>query len=99
MNEVIQDLKQVAAYLDDAIVFDSDLVAHVHTIRSLFERLRQHNLKRSPSKARLGATDARFLGHSISPPGFRPNAEKVSALINMSINAPGCEAGPCTDGW
>ena len=39
MNEVIQDLKQVAAYLDDAIVFDSDPVANVQTIRSLFERL------------------------------------------------------------
>ena len=39
MNEVIQDLKRVAAYLDDAIVFDSDPVANVQTIRSLFERL------------------------------------------------------------
>ena len=39
INEVIKDLKQGVAYLDDAIVFDSDLVAHVRTIRSLFERL------------------------------------------------------------
>ena len=31
---------------------------------------------------RLGATDANFLGHSISPAGLRPHAEKVSALIN-----------------
>ena len=67
INEVIKGLKQVAAYLDDVIVVDSDLVAHVRTIRSFFERLRKHNLKLSPSKARLGATDANFLGHSISP--------------------------------
>ena len=40
INEVINDLKRVAAYLDDVIVFDSDPVAHVRTIRSLFERLR-----------------------------------------------------------
>ena len=99
INEVIKYFKQVAAYHDDVNVFDSDPIEHVQMIRSLIERLRKHNLKGSPSKARLGATDARFLGHSISPPGFRPNAEKVSALINMSINAPGCEAGPCTDGW
>ena len=45
INEVIKDLKQVAAYLDDVIVFDSDPIAHVQTIRSLFERLRQHNLE------------------------------------------------------
>ena len=51
INEVIKDLKQVASYLDDVIVFDSDPVAHVWTIRSLSEHLRKHNLKLSPSKA------------------------------------------------
>ena len=52
INEVIKGLKQVAAYLDDAIVFDSDPVAHVRTFLSLFERLRKHNLKLSLSKAK-----------------------------------------------
>ena len=33
----------------------------------------------------MGATDANFLGHSISPVGLRPNAEKVSALVNMPM--------------
>ena len=64
INEVIKSLKQVAAHLDDVIVFDSDPVAHIRTI------LRKHNLKLSPLKARLGATDANFLGHSISPAGL-----------------------------
>ena len=75
----------MAAYLNDVIVFASDPIAHVQTIRSLFERLRKHNIKISPSNARLGVTDANFLGHSISPAGLRPNAEKVSALINMPM--------------
>ena len=85
INEVINGLKQVAAYLDDVIVFDSDPIAHVQTIRSLFERLREHNRKLSPSKARLDATDANFPGHSITPAGLRLNAENVSALINMPM--------------
>ena len=34
INVVIKDLKQVVAYLDDVIVFDSDPIAHVQTIRS-----------------------------------------------------------------
>ena len=73
---MIKGLKQVAAYLYYVIVLDYDPVPHVRTIRSLFERLRKHNLKLSPSKGRLGATDANFLGHYISPAGLRPNAEK-----------------------
>ena len=85
INEVIKNLKQVAPYLDDVIVFDSDPVAHVRTSRSLFERLRKHNLKLFPTKARWSATDANFLGHFISPAGPRPNAEKLSALTNMPM--------------
>ena len=85
INEAIKDFQQVAAHLDDVILLDSDPIAHVQTIQSLFERLRKHNLKLSPSKARLGATDANFLGHSISPAGLRPNAEKVSALTKMPM--------------
>ena len=34
INEVIKHFKQVAAYLDDVIVFESDPIAHVQTIRS-----------------------------------------------------------------
>ena len=47
--------------------------------------VRSNGLKLSPSKARLGATDAAFLGHSISPAGVRPNAEKVLALTLMPM--------------
>ena len=83
LNEGIKDLKQVADYFDDVVVFASDPIAHIQMIRSLF-RLLKNNLKFSPSKARLGATDVNIWGQSISPSGLRPNAEKVSALTNMS---------------
>ena len=85
INEVTKGLEQVAAYLDDVIVFDSDPSTHVKAIGALFERLRKNNLKLSPMKARLGVTDADSLGHSISPAGVCPNAEKVSASTLMSM--------------
>ena len=79
VNKVTKRLEEVAAYLDDVIVSDSDPTAHVKTVRALFKRLRKHNLKLSPSKARLGDTGADFMGHSISPAGVRQNAEMVPA--------------------
>ena len=85
----------MAAYFDGVIVFGSDPIAHLQTIRSLFERLRKH-LKLSPLNARIGATDANFLGQSISPAGLRPNAEKVSALVNTTM--PPDVKRPSTDG-
>ena len=83
LYEVIKSLEQVAAYLDDVIVFDSDPMAHVKAMCTLFERVRKHILKFSPSKACLGATDADFFGHSISLAGVRPNEDKISALVKM----------------
>ena len=80
---VIKGLAQVAAYLGDVIVFDSDPTARVKTMQALFQRLRKQNFKLSPSKARLGATDANCLGRSIMPAGISPNAEKVSALMKI----------------
>ena len=85
INEGIKGLEQVVAYLDDVLVFDSDRTAHAKTIHALFERLRKHSLKLSPSKASLGATDADFLGHSLTLAGVRPNAEKVSVFIKVSM--------------
>ena len=85
INEVTKGLEQVAAHLDNAIVYESDPSAHLKTIRALFEQLRKHNLMLSPSKARLSATYADFLGHFISPAGVRPNADKASALSLMPM--------------
>ena len=85
INEVIKGLANVAAYLDDVIVFDPDPSAHVPTITGPFKQLRKHNLKRSPSKAKIGATVADFSSHTISPAGIRPNASKVAALTKMPM--------------
>ena len=83
ISEVLKGLKQVAAYLDDVIVFDSDPTAHVQNMRALFKRLRNNNLTFSPLKARLGATDADVFSHPISHAGVRPNADKISAFTKM----------------
>ena len=98
INQVITGLEQVAAYLDDVVAFDSDPTAHVKTMRALFERLRKHNLKFSRSQAHLGATDADFLGHSISPAGagVRPNADKFR--LDHNAHAGGSQAGACPAG-
>lgn len=80
IHEAIKGVGKVAGYLDDVIRFDSDLSAHGKTMRAFFERLRKHDTKLSPPRARLGATGADFQEHSVSPGGVRPNAKKVSPL-------------------
>ncbi|CAB1103024.1 unnamed protein product [Ectocarpus sp. CCAP 1310/34] len=85
VNEVIKNLRGVASYLDDLIVFAETSTAHVATIRSLLEKFRLHHLILTPPKATIGPTEAEFLGHSISPDGVRPNGDKVAALTNTPM--------------
>ena len=84
-NEVIKGLDRVAAYLDDVIVFDADPSLHVTNMKEFFLRLRKHNRKPSPSKANIGTTHADFFGHTTSPAGIMPNAQKVEALKKRPI--------------
>ena len=82
INEVMNGLDHVAAYLDDVIVFDVDPSLHVANIKEFFLGLRQHNLKLSPSKATIGATDADFLAHTISRRHHTECTKKWSADEN-----------------
>ena len=43
----------------------------------MFERHRAHNRKHYPAKAKIAATKADFLGHSMSPNGLSPDADKA----------------------
>ena len=46
---------------------------------------RRHGLKLSPAKAKIGATTADFLGHTITACGFSPNSDKVAALTKIPM--------------
>ena len=83
INGFNKGLDRVAAYLDNVIVFDADRSLHVANMKELFSRLGHHNLKLSPSKATIGATEAVFIGYTISPGGVMPNAQKVEALTKI----------------
>eukprot|EP00752_Nemacystus_decipiens_P017591 g15764.t1 len=85
INEVIQNLERFLAYLDGVIVHYTDPASHIANLGVFFERLVLHNLKLSPGKTKIGATEADFLGHTICPDGVRPMADKVVALTNMPI--------------
>ena len=85
INMVIKGLERVAAYLDDVIVYDRGPTAHTNNTRVLFKRLQKYNVKLFPAYAKIGATKADFLGHTISPAGTSPKADKVAALTKMSM--------------
>ena len=81
INEVIKGLGQVAAYLDDVIVFDSDLTAHVETCvrsSSVCASITSSSLPRRLASA------PRMLIFGATP--FRPLVSERGQNLRLALN-------------
>ena len=64
------NMETCLVYLDDIILFSSDLESHFDRMNKLLNRLQQANLTLKPSKCELLQTSVRFLGHVLSGQGI-----------------------------
>lgn len=74
------NLKEVLVFLDDLIIFSSNLEEHEQRLMRVLHRLRENGLKLSPEKCKLFQTTVRYLGHVISENGVETDSEKIQAL-------------------
>lgn len=87
MDNVLQGLqgKICLVYMDDIIIFSTSLQEHIVNLKSVFERLRQANLKVQLDKSEFLHKEVSFLGHIITSEGVKPNPEKIHAVKNFPI--------------
>ncbi|GFX50477.1 retrovirus-related Pol polyprotein from transposon 17.6 [Trichonephila clavipes] len=67
-------------YLDDNIIVGRSFEEHLKNIRRVLQKLKEANLKLSPSKCHLFRREVTYLGHIISAEGVRKDPDKVSAV-------------------
>ena len=67
-------------YLDDIIVFASDLDTHLQRLSQVLERLAVVGLKLKPSKCHLLQRQVIFLGHVVSEKGITTDPGKIQAV-------------------
>ena len=79
------NMETCLVYLDDIILFSSDLESHFDRLSKLLSRLQQVNLKLKPSKCELLQTSVRFLGHVISGQGIATDPEKVRVIPEWPV--------------
>ena len=70
------------AYLDDIIVFSTDVETHLGRLRQIFDRLRRTNLKLKPSKCTFLQRNVHFLGYIISAEGIAADPTKIESVVN-----------------
>ena len=84
-NEVLCGYLNVfcKVYLDDIIIYSSDMASHINHLRLIFERLRIHNLKVSPEKCQFATSELDYLGHHISGGTITPQEKHILAVKNF----------------
>ena len=80
MASVLQGLvwKTCLVFLDDIIVYSQDFQEHLQRLKTVFDRLRQANLRLKPKKCEFGKERIRFLGHYVSSEGIELVFSKYS---------------------
>ena len=83
VNEVLSGLTFAFGYLDDILVFSPDMETHLKHLRSLFEKLREADLKLKEVKCNFLKKHFQYLGHIVSGEGITPVPEKLESIRNI----------------
>ena len=83
INEVLSGFTFAFGYLDDILVFSSDMTLHLKHLRLLFERLRTADLKFKEVKHNFLKRCIQYLGHIMSGEGITPLPEKLISIQKM----------------
>ena len=84
MEIVLQGLQweTCLVYIDDIIVYGSDLNQHVKRVEQVLERIKAAGLKLKPEKCHMLRTKVVFLGHVVSKDGVLPDPTNVMKIAD-----------------
>ena len=75
--------KKVEVYIDDIVVKSKLVSEHVMDLTSIFEILREHNLRLNASKCSFGVGLGKFLGYMVTHRGIEVNPDQIKAINNL----------------
>ena len=70
-------------YLDDIMIYGKDKPTFLENLRSVFKRLRKHNIKLNPAKCRIGLEEIDYVGYRITPKGWTFSYEKKASVLEI----------------
>jgi hypothetical protein len=85
MNDIFRDMLDicVVVYLDDILVYSKTKEQHQEHLRTVLQRLQEHQLYVKGSKCIFFTDTIEYLGHIIGPGGVKPNPELIKAIQNF----------------
>ena len=75
MNNIFREYLDhfVIIYLDDILVFSTDIKEHTQHVLRVLSKLWEHGMYAKSEKCEFDRTSVEFLGYVISPSGFWPS--------------------------
>jgi hypothetical protein len=75
--------KECLVYLDDILIFSSNMQDHVRRLNLVFDRIRDADFKLNLSKCTFAAPEVIYLGHRVSVNGITPDETKTTETRNF----------------
>ena len=84
VNNIFSDLVEVylVVYLDNILVYSSNLVKHISHVQEVLCRLRGNNLYAKLSKCKFHTSSLQFLGFVITPEGITMDKDKCAKILD-----------------
>ena len=88
-DQVLEGLNGIHSVADDILIcgkgdtYDDAVIDHNRNLTNLMQRCKEKGLKINKSKVKLGLEEVKFMGHTITKDGLKPDEEKVAAVKNM----------------
>lgn len=80
---MIEGPQGVVNITDDLLVWGDSVEEHDHRLRQVLERAKEYNLKLNKNKCFTRTKEIKYIGHTLSASGLRPDEEKVRAVIEL----------------
>jgi hypothetical protein len=84
MNNIFASIirKFVLVFVDDILIYSSDLAQHVDHLQQVFSILKENHLFVKRSKCSFAQTSLEYLGHIVSASGVSTDPAKITAVQN-----------------
>ena len=82
-RKLLYDVNYVDAYVDDIVPHTATWDDHMHTLRQVLQKLRQHGLTAKPSKCEIGHAKRDLLGHVVGGGSIQPQDRKIEKILEM----------------
>lgn len=93
INDVLYDILNdyTTAYLDDILIYSSDVKEHTAHVREVLRRLAKADLQIDLAKCEFGVTRTKYLGLIITPGGIEMDPEKIKAIADWEPPTTRCQ--------